>query len=338
MSTYQVTNQLSGTSFATDRDESILDAAIKHGVNFPYGCKNGFCGQCKAVIETGEVAYDNDELPAGLDQDDHEHGVAFLCQCKAKSDVTLSVAEIDPALSAIQTKTLSCTVEAINKLNHDVAEVVLKTPSDNTLQYLAGQYIDIIYPEIGMRAFSIANAPHNSQHLELHIRLIEDGEFTQLVFNEMQPKAKLNIEGPKGSFYLRDKSENAILLVAGGTGFGPVKAMVEHAIEAQIDREIFIYWGVRDTQDLYSDLPKQWADAHENIHFVPVLSQSTGHWDGATGYVHEQVLADFETLVDYDVYACGPPQMVKSAANEFVKLGMNERNFFSDAFEFATKA
>ena len=335
---FTVKNQLSGSEFSVKEDESILDAAIGHGVNFPYGCKNGFCGQCKALITDGEVAYENDELPAGLHQDDADHGVAFLCQCKAKSDVSLEIAEIDPAVAEIQVKTLPCKIQSINRLNHDVAQVILKTPSENTLQYLAGQYIDIIYPEIGMRAFSIANAPTNSSTIELHIRLIEGGEFTHLVFNDLEEKTVLNIEGPKGGFYLRDQSENAILLVAGGTGFGPVKAMVEHAIATDINRPIFIYWGVRDTQDLYSDLPQQWAQQYDNITFVPVLSQASSDWPGAQGYVHEQVLKDFESLDNYDVYACGPPEMVKSAANTFVERGMHEQNFYSDAFEFATQA
>lgn len=335
---FTVKNQLSGSEFSVKEDESILDAAIGHGVNFPYGCKNGFCGQCKALITDGEVAYENDELPAGLHQDDADHGVAFLCQCKAKSDISLEIAEIDPAVAEIQVKTLPCKIQSINRLNHDVAQVILKTPSENTLQYLAGQYIDIIYPEIGMRAFSIANAPTNSSTIELHIRLIEGGEFTHLVFNDLEEKTVLNIEGPKGGFYLRDQSENSILLVAGGTGFGPVKAMVEHAIATDINRPIFIYWGVRDTQDLYSDLPQQWAQQYDNITFVPVLSQASGDWPGAQGYVHEQVLKDFESLDNYDVYACGPPEMVKSAANTFVERGMREQNFYSDAFEFATQA
>ncbi len=333
---FNIKNQSSGTTFSTTEDQSILDGAIEHGVNFPYGCKNGFCGQCKALITEGEVEYEND-IPPGIDQDEVDSGVALLCQCKAKTDVVLEINEIDPEVAEIEVKTLPCKVESIAKLNHDVAQVILKTPSENTLQYLAGQYIDIIYPDIGMRAFSIANAPNNSNLLELHIRLIEGGEFTNIVFNDLEEKAMLNIEGPKGDFYLRDKSDNPIIMVAGGTGFGPVKAMVEHAIETNLDREINIYWGVRDLQDMYSDLPSKWSSEYSNINFTPVLSESSEDWDGAKGYVHEKVLIDFDNLSAYDVYVCGAPEMVKAAANSFVEKDMNKDNFFSDAFEFSSE-
>ncbi|BBB23520.1 CDP-4-dehydro-6-deoxyglucose reductase [Isorropodon fossajaponicum endosymbiont JTNG4] len=330
---FTIENQVSGRVFQTEGKDNILNDALAHGLNFPYGCQKGFCGKCKATIIEGEVDYEG-EVPSGITPEEVAEGMVLLCQCRAKSDVALVVAELD-SVADFEVRTLPCKVQSIKRLNHDVAQVFLKIPSSESLQYLAGQYIDLIHPDFEPCAFSIANAPSNTSLIELHVRLIEDGKFTNFVFNELQEKSLLKIEGPKGDFYFREKSEKPIILVAGGTGFGPVKAMVEHAIETKSRRIIHIYWGVRDEQDLYTDLPKQWAKSHENISFTPVLSQANSAWKGRTGYVNESVLADFEHLVDYEVYACGPPAMVRAAADTFVKRGILKEDFFSDAFEFA---
>jgi CDP-4-dehydro-6-deoxyglucose reductase len=226
-------------------------------------------------------------------------------------------------------------VQSINRLNHDVVQVFLKIPGDESLQYLAGQYIDLIHPDFDPRAFSIANAPVNSSLIELHIRLVEGGKFTNFLFNELKEKALLRLEGPKGTFYFKEDSKKPVILVAGGTGFGPIKAIVEHAIEINLKRQIYIYWGVRDEVDLYMNLPQQWVNEYNNIHFVPVLSEPNEQWKGRTGFVHESVLVDFDDLTGYEVYACGPPTMVKAAADTFLDQGMIKDNFFSDAFEFA---
>ena len=168
----------------------------------------------------------------------------------------------------------------------------------------------------------------------MHIRLIEDGEFTNFIFNELKEKTLLSIEGPRGDFYLREKSTKPIIFVAGGTGFGPVKAIIEHIISSKNNRQIFIYWGVRDEKDIYMKTPYNWEQDHQNITFIPVLSEANKSWSGRTGFVHEAVVHDFDSLKEYEVYACGPPVMVKSAANSFVEKGLSKDSFFSDSFDF----
>ncbi len=328
-----VVNQISGKTFQTNEGEIILDAALAQGLNFPYGCQNGFCGKCKATIIEGEVGYKEGE-PQGLSPEEAAENMALLCKCHAKSDIELVVAELE-SLADIEVKNLPCKVDEIKHLNHDVAQVFLKIPEGKALQYLPGQYIDLIHPEFEPRAFSIANAPTNNGLIELHVRLIDGGKFTNFVFNELEEKSLLRIEGPKGDFYLREATEKPIILLAGGTGFGPVKAIIEHMIESNTNREVHLYWGVRDEVDLYTNLPQEWSEKHTNIRFIPVLSEANSAWQGRTGYVHEAVLSDFDNLTNYEVYACGPPQMVKSAAASFMKKGMFKDDFFSDAFEFA---
>lgn len=330
---FTITNQVSGKTFQTDDNSSILDSALANGLNFPYGCQKGACGKCIATIIEGEVGYSGD-IPSGISPQELADGMALLCQCMAKSDVELVVTELD-SVAGIEVKTLPCMVDSICHLNHDVTKVLLKIPKPQSMQYLAGQYIDLIHPDFEPRAFSIANAPDNSGMIELHIRLVENGKFTQFIFKHLQARTLLKLTGPKGSFYFREDSKKPVILVAGGTGFGPVKAIIEHAIKTGISRQIYLYWGVRDKVDLYMDLPYQWADTHNNIHFVPVLSEPNKAWQGKTGFVHQSVLADFEDLTGYEIYACGPPIMIKSVADTFTEQGMIKDNFFSDAFEFA---
>ena len=331
---FTVLNQVSGKSFQSSGEESVLDGALSNGYNFPYGCQNGFCGQCKAVILNGEISYDG-VTPEAVSSEEEDANIALLCQCKAKSDLYIAVDELD-SLANIQIRSMPCRVEEVNHLNHDVIQLTLKIPGSQSLQYLAGQYLDIEHPDFEPRAFSIANAPVNSNLIELHVRLVEGGQFTNFVFNTLTEKTILRIEGPKGSFFLREDSDCPIIFIAGGTGFGPIKAIIEHLILIKSSRTIHLYWGVRTEQDIYLNLPSDWSKNHSNINFIPVLSEPDSSWSGESGYVHETVVKDFENLTDYEVYACGPPVMVKAAAKSCLENNLMKENFFSDSFEYAT--
>ena len=330
---FTVLNQVSGKSFKCGDEESVLDGALSNGFNFPYGCQNGFCGQCKAVILNGEIDYAG-EVPSVLSADDIDSNMALLCQCKAKSDLYIAVDELD-SLAAIEVRSMPCRVEQINHLNHDVIQLILKIPGAQSLQYLAGQYLDLEHSDFDSRYYSIANAPTNSNLIELHIRLVDNGKLTNFIFNSLTPKSILRIEGPKGSFFLREESECPIIFIAGGTGFGPVKAIIEHLINIGSQREIYLYWGVRSEVDLYSYLPSEWSEKFPNISFIPVLSEANETWDGNKGYVHDSVIKDFEDLAGFEVYACGPPVMVNAAAKSCLEHQLVKENFFSDSFEYA---
>ncbi len=330
---FTIENRTTGRSFRTDGCNVILDDALIHGLNFPYGCRKGFCGKCKAMIIEGEVAYE-DDIPNGITSEEASDGMALLCQCCAKSNVELVIDELS-SVADTEVKMLSCKVQSIKHLNHDVMQVFLKILNDESLRYLAGQYIDLIHHDFEPRAFSIANAPNNDGLIELHIRLIEGGKFTNFVFNQLKENSLLRLEGPKGDFFFREDSKKPVILMAGGTGFAPIKSIVEHAIVTKLNRTIYIYWGVRDEIDLYMDLPIQWVNKNYNICFIPVLSRPNENWNGRKGLVHKSILEDFDDLTGYEIYACGPPKMVESAAKSFVEQGMIQDNFFSDAFVFA---
>lgn len=333
---HTVTIQPSGHSFDVDDEETILEAALRHGFALPYGCRNGACGSCKGKIVSGEIDYGVYQ-PGALSEDEKATGMALFCVGQPLTDLTLEIREIGAARD-IQIKTLPCRVQALDRLAHDVMRLQLKLPANERLQFLAGQYIDILLKDGKRRSFSLANAPHDDAFLELHIRYTPGGHFTEHVFNEMKEKAILRFQGPLGTFFLREDSDKPILFIAGGTGFAPIKSMLEHAFYTGIDREMTLYWGTRSLRDLYMpELPSAWQAQHENFRFIPVLSQPKpeDQWTGRTGRVPEAVLNDFEDLSGYQVYACGTPAMVEAARDKFIARGLPQDEFYADAFTFA---
>lgn len=342
---YRITVQSSGHSFDIEENEFILDAALRQGVSFPYGCRSGSCGTCLGKVISGEIEYP-DGLPLTVMEHEHEQGKAVFCVSVAKSDLVLDIKEVSRSKN-IDIKTLPVRVSSLRKLSHDVMEMSLVLPSNEHLPFRAGQYIEIILSDKTRRAFSLANSPSNDEVLELHLRHIDGGKFTDHVFNTLKEKAILRFEGPFGSFYIRDNTNRPLIFIAGGTGFAPIKAMLEQLIEQEDTRPVYLYWGVRSQADLYrDDLAKKWAFQYKHIRYIPVLSgivsenedgiKNDKEWQGRTGFVHQAVTEDFADLSDFDVYMAGPPLMIDAAKESFAKKGLPEEQLFSDSFEFAT--
>jgi CDP-4-dehydro-6-deoxyglucose reductase len=338
--TYQITIQPSGHSYTAKAYETVLESAIGAGFNIPYGCRNGACGSCKGSILSGEVDY-GDYAASALTEAEKAAGKALFCCSRPLTDLTIECREIKAGM--IPPRIMPARVERKEQLSHDVMALFLKLPSSEHLKFMAGQYIEFLLKDGKRRAFSLANAPHVDNMLELHLRLIPGGQFTQYVFNEMPDKAILRIEAPFGSFFLRGESDKPIIMVAGGTGFAPIKGIIEHMLYNNIQRNVTLYWGARTLEDLYMPaLPQAWAIEHPHIKFIPVLSDATAedNWQGRTGFVHQAVLDDFANadntgLSDYEVYCCGAPAMVEVAHASFLKAGLAEDAFFSDAFSYA---
>ncbi len=334
---YQVTVQPSGRQFTAEADETLLDAALRQGLTMPYGCKDGACGACKGHVQSGTVDHGKAQAHA-LTDEEKAAGMTLYCCAKAQSDLNIECRQITSA-NQIPAKTLPSRIEKLEKLAPDVIELHLRLPASERLQFLAGQYIDILLKDGRRRSFSLANAPHDDALLQLHIRHVPGGVFTDQVFSTMKVRDILRFNGPHGSFYLREDSSRPMILVAGGTGFAPIKAIVEHAIAENCQRPMLIYWGARARADLYQNaLPEQWAAEHANIRYVPVLSEPAGSdaWSGRSGLVHQAVLADFPDLSDYQVYACGAPVMIEAAKRDFMAQGLPEEEFFADAFSFSS--
>ena len=332
----RITIQSSDHQFEARPSQTIIEAAINAGVNLPYGCRNGTCGTCKGSIISGEVDY-GEYASSALTDAEKAAGKALFCCARTLGDVVIECREIHS--DVIPPRIMPTRVERKEQLSHDVMALILKLPSTEHLQFKAGQYLEFLLKDGKRRAFSIANAPHVDHFIELHLRLIPGGQFTEYVFNEMPEKAILRIEAPFGSFYLREDSDKPIIMVAGGTGFAPIKGIIEHMLHKNIKRPVKFYWGARTLADLYMpQLPEAWAMHYPHIEFIPVLSDALpeDHWQGRTGFVHQAVLDDFAGgLAEYEVYCCGAPAMVEVAHASFLQAGLAEDAFLSDAFSYA---
>ena len=336
---HKVTIKNSGHTFDVRPSQTVLQAAIEAGINLPYGCRNGACGACKAKLMQGAVTHD-DYQGSAMSDAELAAGNTLLCCARPMEDLTIECREVG-GLAGIKPRILPARVAKKEQLSHDVIALHLQLPASERLQFKAGQYIEFILKDGKRRAFSIANAPHDSDFLQLHIRVIAGGVFSEYVEKELQEKAILRLEAPFGSFFLREDSQKPMVMVAGGTGFAPVKGIIEHMLHNNINREIVLYRGARELRDLYMhDLCEKWAALMPNITYIPVLSEAADddNWQGRTGLVHQAVLDDISDLSAHQAYVCGAPGMCEVAHNSFVAQGLDAEEFFSDAFTFANPA
>ena len=334
----------SGRKFSVDEGEPILQAALRAGIVVPYGCKDGACGSCKAQLMEGSVDYGDYQKKALPDAERAQGGV-LLCCATALSDVTVK-ARIVAAEGMIPVRKMPCRVRSISRVAQDVAVVKLQLPATEKFDYLAGQYIDILLKDGKRRSYSMASAPHQDSIIELHIRHTPGGAFTDALFGSGSPSANavkekdiLRFEGPQGTFFLREDSTKPIVFLASGTGFAPIKAVVEYIAMKNIRRPMVLYWGGRRPHDLYqADLAEQWVKSLPDFRFIPVVSDALpeDQWSGRTGFVHRAVMEDYPDLSGHQVYACGAPIVVQSAQKDFVReCRLPEEEFFADAFTTA---
>ena len=326
----QITLQPNNITFNARPSQTVLEAAIEAGLAIPYGCRNGACGSCKGKLLSGKVIHDDYQRSA-MTEVELAAGNALFCCARALDDIVIECREA--VTGGVKPRILPARLHQKNLLNHDVMQLYLQLPASEKLQFKAGQYIEFILKDGARRAFSIANAPHDDAFIELHLRYVKGGQFTEFVFNELVDKAIMRIEAPLGSFYVRDTAK-PMIFVAGGTGFAPIKGMLEDLIFNQNQREIVLYRGAKSLDDLYMhDMCEKWAEMLPNFQYVPVLSGE--NWAGRTGLVHQAVLDDFADLSGFEAYVCGAPGMVDVAQQTFTAQGLPPEAFFADAFTFA---
>lgn len=325
-------------TFSCNSNESVLEAAERSQWRLPSRCRNGTCGTCRAQLLAGKVRWLSHDQTA-LSPDEIASGQILCCSVEPLTDLVIEVSSIQPAVERT-VKKMRVRVESIESLAHDVVRLMLKLPDNHGLSWLPGQYIEIILPTGERRSFSIANHFTGTPWIELHIRNLAGGLLSGKLFSQVKEKSLLQIEGPLGDFYLRKDSPRPALFVAGGTGFAPIKAIIEELVASGVDRPLHLYWGVRALRDLYLPaLPQEWLRTVKDFCYVPVLSepQIEDDWQGKRGFVHEAVAADEVNLASFDVYAAGPPVMVQSAHQAFIARGLPPTQFFSDPFEYARR-
>jgi CDP-4-dehydro-6-deoxyglucose reductase len=330
---HRVTIQSSGHAFTVNDGETVLAAALREGIVIAYGCRSGVCGTCKGKLVDGSVDYGTYQEHA-MSEQERRAGMALFCQARPHSDLLIQCREIGAAVKGMQIKLLPARVVKMTRVAPDVMLLDLRLPANENLLFLAGQYVDLLLRGNVRRSFSMANAPHDNAFLQLHLRNY-GGPFSQHVFEVMKEKDILRIEGPFGTFFLREDSTKPMVLLASGTGFAPIKSIVEHAFHAGMKRPMTLYWGCRVRADLYlHDLAESWH-REGKLRYVPVLSDALAadNWSGRTGLVHRAVMEDFPDLSGHQVYACGAPVMVDAAHRDFTSgCRLPDDEFFSDSF------
>jgi CDP-4-dehydro-6-deoxyglucose reductase len=335
---HQVTVLPSGHQFTVNAGQTVLDAALKAGIGLPYGCKNGACGSCKGKVMSGDVSLAPHQARA-LSADEVKQGMTLFCCASPLTDVTIEAREVR-AQGDIQIRKLPCRVQGMERAASDVMLLSLQLPANERFQFLAGQYVEILLKDGKRRSYSMASAPHEEGPMQLHIRHLPGGLFTDHVFGvgatQMKEREILRFEGPFGSFFLREDSDKPIIMVASGTGFAPLRAIVEHMAFKDIRRPVRLYWGGRRPQDLYLDaVARAWAESRPDFQYIPVVShaQAEDGWTGRTGFVHQAVMQDLPALADWEVYACGAPAMVDAARRDFsAQCGLPVDAFYADSF------
>lgn len=337
--TFTVTVQPSGRQFNAMEQETLLAAGIRQGIGLPYGCKDGACGSCKCRLVEGTVVHGPHQSKA-LSADEEAAGFILTCCGVPQGDVVIESRQVTE-VGAFPIKKMPARVSSLERASHDVIVLKLQLPASDTFQYRAGQYVEFILRDGDRRSYSMANAPHTQAEapvLELHLRHMPGGKFTDHVFTNMKEKEILRIEGPFGSFFLREESDRPMVLLASGTGFAPIKAIIEHMRFKGIQRPATLYWGGRRPADLYQ---QAWIEAQlaamPNLRYVPVVSDALPEdgWSGRTGFVHRAVLEDQPNLAGFEVYACGAPIVVESARRDYVAAGLAEELFYADSFTSA---
>lgn len=339
--TFTVTVQPSGRTFEVARDETMLGAAIRQGLGLPYGCKDGACGSCKAELKEGRVIHGAHQAKA-LSTEEEAAGRILSCCALPQTDCVIHVPQV-ASVGQYPVMKLPARVMRIERAAADVAILTLQLPAHQSFRYHPGQYIDVLLRDGARRSYSMATAPRDGQvSIELHIRHLPGGLFTDHVFGAMKDKEILRLEGPFGSFQLRNEADDVarpMLLLASGTGFAPIQAILEALIAVGSTRPVALYWGGRRPTDLYAQAAIERLQAElPQLRYVPVLSDALPEdgWSGRTGLVHQAVMVDDPDLSAHQVYACGAPVMVEAAQRDFVtQCGLPAEQFLADAFTTA---
>ena len=332
-----------GRTLKVGAQQPLLEAALDAGLNLPHSCKSGHCGSCRARLLSGEIRYPA-QRPLGLSAEEAQQGFVLLCQARAASDVTVE-ARLIASVADVEMKTLPCRIERLVPLAPDVMQVWLRLPSVERLPFHAGQYLDVLLEGGRRRSFSIASPPHDSRLIELHVRRVQGGGFTERLFGGEDESAAaplgagalLRIEGPIGQFVYREGA-GPLVMVAGGTGFAPLKSILRHVLETGIRRPVHLYWGARHQQDLYEEARVlEWLGRFPQLTYTAVLSEATRieATHQRTGWVHEAVLADHPSLAATEVYAAGPPAMIEALRASFPRHGLEPGRLYFDSFDYA---
>jgi CDP-4-dehydro-6-deoxyglucose reductase, E3 len=319
-------------SFAVAKDEAILTAALRAGVNLSHICRRGTCGACRASVEQGEVEQDLFR-PTALSHRDGKSGYVLLCCSRALSNVVIDATELDRPRET--SRRIPARVISLDRPTSDVAIVTLRTPPAENLDYVPGQYVGIVGDDGFARAFSIANAPRGDRSIDLHVGRVPDGAVTGHVHQRMQVGDVIQIETPQGLNHLPADDSKPLIAIVGGTGYAPIQAILEDWIARGVSKEVHLYWGSRAPSGFYAlRSAEALVSRFPNSKFTPVVSDESSDdgWKGRRGLVHLAALADFPDLREAQVFVCGSPGMVDATERDCLTAGLRAERLYADTF------
>tara|TARA_R110001599_G_scaffold81173_1_gene219054 strand:+ start:80 stop:1096 length:1017 start_codon:yes stop_codon:yes gene_type:complete len=314
--------EASDVNFSAQEKQTILEAALANDINLEYSCSNGRCGKCKAQLIKGTVDHIDSSFCEALSENE-----ILTCRSIPSEDLIIK-ANYFPELAHIKRKTLPSKVDSFSLVSPDVITLVLRIPETANFDFLSGQYIDLTLRG-SKRSYSIASARVLDNKFELHIKKVENGLFSNFLFSDLKVGQLIRFHGPLGTFFLKD-NKSPIIFLCTGTGFAPVKSIIENLIESGSTRGAYIYWGGRTAEDLYSSLPEEWAQQYKHIKYIPVLSRAAAK--AKVKYVQNVVIEHHQNLSEFEVYACGSENMIQDAKQLLISNGLKSENFYSDAF------
>lgn len=310
--------------------ETILEAALGQGIDYPFGCQSGNCGACKSRLLKGEVEL-NPYSEYALTDEERRAGLILGCQAVPQADVEVAWLELEETLQHPR-RTLDCRVTALEQATHDIRIIRLAVEDGGPYAFSAGQYASVIFPGQQARDYSMANAP-DDETLEFHIRVMEGGSVSHFVNGELKEGDAVRVEGPLGLAFLRESHTGPILAVAGGSGLAPIKSIVETALAKNMAQPITFYFGVRDERDLYMEGHfDALAAKHANFTFIPVLSEPSGASERRTGFLADAVATDIQDMDGFKTYLAGPPIMVDTTSKICEARGLRSEDLHADPF------
>jgi len=323
----------SGREFQATVNEPVLSAALRQHLNLPHSCKGGSCGTCRVKLVSGRIAYPYGR-PRGISAEEEADGHALICQARALEDLVIGIREIHH-VTDVEIKSLPSRIEKMCALAPDVMGLWLRLPAIESFTWQCGQYVDVMLPGERRRSFSLANPPHDSALLELHVRRAPGGEFSEQVFTMLKEGSLLRIEGPLGQFVYRPGAR-PLLLIGGGTGYAPLKAMIRQVLETEASREVTLFWGARTKTDLYEDnWVRDLAAKHTRFRYMAALSEEQAGERYESGLIHEAVIRRVAGLAGFDIYAAGPPALIDAVRTELPPRGADPGRIYIDSFDYA---
>jgi len=316
-----------------DMGNTILEAALEQGVNFPHGCKTGNCGACKSEKISGDIEM-SPFSEFALESEEEEKGMILACRSVPWSDCEIRIIDdqLEETLNDFKVINIECVVKKLTKVTDDIYILNLKINSEEEFKFKAGQYAELYFGQCKEKHFSMANPPSTNE-LEFHIKTLDGGEVSDYVKNTLEVGETIKVKGPFGNAYLRDSHKGPIIAVAGGTGLAPILSIIQSSQDIKMKQPIQVYYGAQSEKDLY--FVKQFEEMiqnNKNLSFFPVVMEPSKRKELRSGLVTDAVIENIKNFDGYKAYLAGPPKMVEAAEKILFSNGIRKVDVHSDAF------